>query len=279
MAVVIASLGCLLGFCGCSLLASALAAKSPVFTAVRVYHTSPGLFQCAVRHNFARGRCDDRVDLTKLGVFVVAYDGLRMLKTLIFGFLLGIVGTVAAAYYVPVVDQYRESSLISVAPNGGNTESFRINIPTDRIMIGAPMQAEPLPPGLRWPSEELFDGVRVELFKVRNTRESVIGVASRTVAESEQIEDSVEWVLHLPARGTFYVTMPAQPTDGVSRVGSLRAGTREFRPMQGALSERWVPNTEDEGPDAPDGHIELATSFVGTFSDDVTETALTEGAL
>jgi len=28
-----------------------------------------------------------------------------MLKTIIFGFLLGIVGTVAAAYYVPVVDQ------------------------------------------------------------------------------------------------------------------------------------------------------------------------------
>ena len=42
-----------------------------------------------------------------------------MLKTLIFGFLLGIVGTVAAAYYVPVVDQYRESSVISVSPNGG----------------------------------------------------------------------------------------------------------------------------------------------------------------
>jgi hypothetical protein len=202
-----------------------------------------------------------------------------MLKTLIFGFLLGIVGTVAAAWYVPVVDQYRESSIISVAPNGGNTESFRINIPTDRIMMGAPMQAEPLPPGLRWPTEELFDGVRVELFKVRNTRETVIGIASRMVADSDAIEDSVEWVLHLPARGTFYVTMPAQPADDVRRVGSLRAGTREFRPMQGEVSERWVPNTDDDDPEAPDGHIEIVTSFVGTFSDDMTETALTEGAL
>lgn len=202
-----------------------------------------------------------------------------MLKTLIIGFLLGIVGTVAAAYYVPVVDQHRESSLISVSPNGGNTESFRINIPTDRIMIGAPMQAEPMPPGLRWPAEELFDGVRVELFKVRNIRETVIGVASRMVADSSQIEDSVEWVLHLPARGTIYVTMPAQPGDGVQRVGALRAGTREFRPMQGEVSERWVPNTDDDDPNAPDGHIELVSSFVGTFSDGVTESALTEGAL
>ena len=202
-----------------------------------------------------------------------------MLKTLIFGFLLGIVGTVAAAYYVPVVDQHRESSVISVAPNGGNTESFRINIPADRIMIGAPMQAEPMPPELRWPAEELFSGVRVELFKVRNTHDTVIGIASRMVADSRRIEDSVEWVLHLPARGTFYVTMPAQPAGGVQRVGALRAGTREFRPMQGEVSERWVPNSDDDDPGAPDGHIELVTSFVGTFSDDVTETALTEGTL
>ena len=202
-----------------------------------------------------------------------------MLKTLIFGFLVGIVGTVAAAYYVPVVDQYRESSVISVSPNGGNTESFHITIPTDRIMTGAPKQAEPLPPGLQWPVEEEFDGVRVELFKVRNARETVIGVASRMVADSDQIEDSVEWVLHIPARGTFYATMPAEAVDDGRRVGALRAGTREFRPMQGMVSERWVPNTDDDEVDAPDGHIELVTSFVGTFSDDVTESALTEGAL
>jgi hypothetical protein len=121
--------------------------------------------------------------------------------------------------------------------------------------------------------------VRVELFKVRDAREAVIGVASRMVAQSDRIGDSVEWMLHLPARGTFYVAMPAQPADGILRVGTLRAGTREFRPMQGELSERWVPNTDDDDIDAPDGHIELVTSFVGTFSDDVTETALTEGEL
>ena len=202
-----------------------------------------------------------------------------MLKTLIFGFLLGIVGTVAAAYYVPVVDQHREASVISVAPNGGNTESFRINIPTDRIMVGAPRQAEPLPPRLQWPADELFDGVRVELFKLRNTEDAVVGVASRMVAESDTIEDSVEWVLHLPARGTFYVTMPVQPADGVRRVGTLRAGTREFGPMQGSVSERWVANTDNDDVDAPDGYIELETSLVGTFSDEVSETALREGAL
>jgi len=200
-----------------------------------------------------------------------------MLKTLIFGFFLGLVGTVTAAYYVPVVDQYRESSVIVVAPNGGNTESFRINIPTDRIMVGAPKQAQPLPPGLHWPADKLFDGVRVELFKVRNTLDAIVGVASRMVAESDAIEDSVEWVVHIPARGTFYVPMPAQPADGVRRVGTLRAGTREFGPMQGKVSERWVPNTDNDDIDAPDGYIELETSFVGTLPDDVAEIALREG--
>ena len=176
-----------------------------------------------------------------------------MLKTVIFGFLLGIVGTVAAAYYVPVVDQHRESSVISVAPNGGNMESFRINIPTDRIMVGAPRQAEPLPPGLNWPADELFDGVRVELFKLRNSADAVVGVASRMVADSDAIEDSVEWVLHLPAR--------------------------EFGAMQGKVSERWVPITNNDDIDAPDGYIELETALVRSFSNDVTETALPEGAL
>ncbi len=201
-----------------------------------------------------------------------------MLKTLISGFLLGIVGTIAAAYYLPVVDQYRESSVISVTPNGGNTESFRINIPTDRIMVGAPRQSEPIPRGLRWPADELFGGVRVELFKVRNTRDAVIGVASRLVADSDVIEDSVEWVLHLPARGTFYVVMPAEAADGAHRVGVLRAGTREFRPMQGEVLEHWVPNTYDDDVDAPDGYIELVTSFVGAFSDGVSESDLQDGA-
>jgi hypothetical protein len=204
-------------------------------------------------------------------------DQASMLKTVILGFILGTVGTVAAAYYVPVVDQHRESSVIAVAPNGGNMESFRINIPTDRIMVGAPKQAEPLPPGLDWPADEFFDGVRVELFKLRNSANAVVGVASRMVADSDAIEDSVEWVLHLPARGTFYVAMPVQTADESRRVGTLRAGTREFSPMQGKVSERWVAITDNDDIDAPDGYIELETSFVGTLSDDVTETALQEG--
>jgi len=202
-----------------------------------------------------------------------------MLKSLILGFVLGIIGMVAAVYYVPVVDQYRETSVISVEPNGGNSESFYINVPMDRILVGVPDRANPVPPGLNWPGEAFLDDVRVELFKVRNSRNAVIGVASRVAAQSDSIGDSIEWVLHFPARGSLFVSMPARSRDGVSRIGDLRAGTREFQAMHGTVSERWVANVDDETEDAPEGRIELVAALVGEFSDDVTQSALAEGVL
>jgi hypothetical protein len=192
-----------------------------------------------------------------------------MFKTLIFGFLLGIVGTIAAVYYLPVVDQYRESSIITVAPNGGNIEAFHMNIPMDRIMVGAPNQAEPVPPGLEWPVGEAFSGLHAELFKIRNADDTVVGVASRVASQSEDFGDRIEWVVHLPARGTLHISMPPESVDGISRVGTLRAGTREFGPMHGRVSERWVANTDSDDEDAPEGRIELLTSLVGEFAEDL----------
>lgn len=194
-----------------------------------------------------------------------------MFKTLIFGFIAGLVGTIAAVYYVPVVDQHREPSVVSVTPNGGNTESFHVNIPMDRIMVGSPNQTNPLPPGLDWPDTDSMAGVRAELFKLRNARDMVVGIASRIAMESDKFGDGIEWVVHLPARGTFFLTMPPESADGVHRVGSLRAGTREFQPMRGSASERWVANKDDDEEDAPLGRIELVTSFVGTFVDEAPE--------
>lgn len=201
-----------------------------------------------------------------------------MLKTLIFGFVVGIVATIAAVYYIPVVDQHRESSVISVSPNGGNSEAFYISIPMDRIMIGAPNQPNPLPPELAWPEDAVFEGVRTEMFKVRNARDIVVGVGSRVAAQNDELGDSIEWVLHFPARGTFFVSMPAQSADGSQRVGSLRAGTREFRTLNGQVSERWIANTDAGNGDSPDGRIELMTRFVGEFADVEPVAEVAEGA-
>ena len=202
-----------------------------------------------------------------------------MFRTLTFGFVLGLVATVAAVYYFPAVNQYRESSVISVAPNGGNSEAFYVNIPMDRIMVGIPDQAEPVPPGLLWPDDEAFADVRAELFKVRNARDTVVGVASRVAAQNGEFGATIEWSVHLPARGTFFATIPPESADGLRRTGSLRAGTREFRQMSGTVSERWISNTNDVDEDAPDGRIEISTLLVGEHAHADLDEDFVEGAL
>lgn len=185
-----------------------------------------------------------------------------MFKTFIAGIILGVTAGAAALWFLPPVDQEREHSIISVMPNGGNSEAFHANIPTDRIMIGAPDQENPLPAGMQWPDDALLADVRTELFKIRNSRDAVVGVASRIAASNEN-GDLVEWVLHLPARGSAYVAMNPGLTEQGNRVGVLRSGTREFADRAGRLSERWVADTTGND-DAPAGRIELQAMFVST---------------
>lgn len=190
-----------------------------------------------------------------------------MFKTLIAGILLGIAAAGAGLHYFPVVDQAREQSLIVVHPNRGNTESFHVNVPMDRILIGAPTQTSPLPAGLEWPEDAMFADMRAELFKIRNGKDAVVGLASRIAARNADSGDIVEWVLHLPARGSVFVTMPFTASEQGHRLGQLRSGTREFADLQGFVSERWVANTS-ASEDAPAGRIELITAFVATEFDE-----------
>ena len=102
-----------------------------------------------------------------------------MFKTFIFGILLGFAGLGALTYAVPAVDLHREVSLISVQANGGNSETFRINLPRDRILIGIAGDENALPAGLEWPGAELLGDLQAEIYKVRDRHDVVIGVASR----------------------------------------------------------------------------------------------------
>jgi hypothetical protein len=181
-----------------------------------------------------------------------------VVKTFIAGLILGIAAFAGALYAIPAVDQHRENSIISVRTNGGNVERYRISVPVDRIMIGAGGIANAVPADLEWPEGDRFENVSVELFKLRNERDTVIGVAGRVAANGRSGEPMIEWVLHLPARGSMYATMSSEAGEGGVRSGSLRHGTREFGAMAGALAERWVPAAGDAG----NGRIELEASFV-----------------
>ena len=184
-----------------------------------------------------------------------------MLKTFFIGIILGLAAAAGALYAVPAVDQAREASIVTVSPNGGNAEMFHINVPMDRIMVGAPGQDVTVPPGLAWPVEEVLADVRAELFKIRNARDTVVGVAVRTAAQNEG-QDIIDWVLHLPARGSLFVNMNVAPREGGYRTGEIRSGSREFDLFSGVMTERWIVNSSG-AEDAPAGRIELQASYVG----------------
>lgn len=189
-----------------------------------------------------------------------------LLKTFIIGTILGAAAGAAGLYFVPLVDQARERSIIDVTPNGGNEERFHANIPDDRIMIGAADQSAPVPAGLNWPNDELLANTRAELFKIRNAADVVVGVASRIAASGES-DEIVEWTLHLPARGSVYVLMRPKELDDSVRLGDLRSGTREFSSRSGEISEQWVADASGTQY-APAGRIELITTFVAVLEDE-----------
>lgn len=186
-----------------------------------------------------------------------------MFRTFIIGIVSGAILAAVLLYFVPVVDQHREASLISVQPNGGNTESFHVNLPDDRILSGEAGKP-PVPASLEWPSAPVLGDARAELFKIRNRNDVVVGVASRISGTGTASGSVVEWTLHLPARGTLYVNLQPRADSTGLRTGTLRAGTREFASMTGSVNERLVGPVESGNDEENiEGRIELVTALVG----------------
>ena len=182
-----------------------------------------------------------------------------MLKTFTLGVLLGLAGSAGLLYALPAVNLDREPSIISVQPNGGNREVFFVNLPGDRIMAGKSGTPTAFPAGAEWPAHLDDDNLQAEIFKIRNSDDRVVGMASRIAGASPNA--FVEWAVHLPARGTIYVLLDGEVGDSGVRFGTLRAGTREFEERRGTASERFI----DAGADYDDneGRLKLMTAFVG----------------
>ena len=192
----------------------------------------------------------------------------RLFKTFIVGILLGVGVAGALAYSVPTVTLHRETSLISVRANGGISETFQINLPSDRMLVGLAGADNGLPAGVEWPGVDLLDNLQAEMFKVRDRNDVVIGVASRFASASEEAGPFIEWALHLPARGTIYMQMDLTHSEEGYRYGDLIAGTRDFESLSGSVSEQFIPDI-DSGEPVIHGRIELITEFVGRFGDEL----------
>ena len=170
-------------------------------------------------------------------------------------------------YSVEVVDLHRESSHISVQSGGGNLETFRIDLPRDRILVGLAGEENALPAELEWPNDALFGELQAEMFKVRDRYDVVVGVASRLASASEPTGPFIEWVLHLPARGTLYLLMDVVPAPEGHRNGRMIAGTRDFETLRGSAREQFITDV-GSSDSAVEARIELVTLLVGTVSAD-----------
>lgn len=179
---------------------------------------------------------------------------------------MGVLGTAALAWKVPVVDVHRERSYISVQTNGENRESYRINLPEDRILVGLPEAGSSIPAGLKWPGRKYLGDMQTELFKIRDRENIVIGVGSRLASSSETTGPFIEWALHFPARGTLYVELEITPSADGFRSGTIQSGTREFADLDGAVREKFVSADEKDGQNQ--GHIEIEAIFVGRPGDE-----------
>jgi len=189
----------------------------------------------------------------------------RLFRTFIFGIILGVIGAGALVYFRPAVDLHRERSLIAVQPNGGNIERFRINLPSDRILVGLPGVDNSIPAALEWPGEGLLGDMQAEIFIVHDDDNAVVGVASRLASSSEETGPFIEWAVHLPARGTIYAQMELIPAADGFRNGVLRSGTREFQSLVGNVREQFVSEVE-EGDSQ--GRIVLEAALVGLLGDE-----------
>ena len=130
-----------------------------------------------------------------------------MKRLLLLGFVLGLAGTLATAYFAPWVEYQRYRSAAEVVPNVGRVEQFLVHLPADRI--GGSI-------------EELAD-TRLDHYKLRDADGNVVGVAARHQTRLAS-GDETAWLLAIPSRGT--VTLAASSPAGSGESIESRVSAR-----------------------------------------------------
>ncbi|MEL6868953.1 MAG: hypothetical protein AAFO81_04045 [Pseudomonadota bacterium] len=148
----------------------------------------------------------------------------------------GAAAAAALAWFAPFLEQERTRAQTMVQTNGGRMEQFEIRLATD-VLSSLPGIDRPddgfVPASADWyPELAPFRGV-AEMFRLRNAQGVAIGIASRVRGLTST--DDVEWILHLPARGTL--ALRGLSAD-VAEVGDIVTGTREFSALYGTWQAR-----------------------------------------
>jgi len=188
-----------------------------------------------------------------------------MKRLLLLGFVLGLAGTLATAYFAPWVEYTRYRSASEVVPNVGSVEQFIVHLPADRI--GGPIA-------------EIAD-TRLEHFKLRDVEGNVIGIAARHQTHFDG-RDETAWLLAIPSRGTVTLTggqsgpgtiesriaargltagVSAEPALSIAVIEPAHSvtATGEFTGIDMELAETWkVTGLEDDGQIR--GTLEISTT-------------------
>jgi hypothetical protein len=215
-----------------------------------------------------------------------------VVRVFIGAFAAGVVLAVLGAVLVPLPEPVRVRALINVQPDGGGSEEFVIRVPEDRLDLPVDLRNEPAAAdsrGARVLEDSAGQRVSGELFRLRDTAGSVIGVASRmTASGGDGGRSTGHWLLLIPGRGTLMlvqadaadlaarerpgegrrVASPVQQAGFWTSTGAFTAtaggsgtlihGTRDFAGMVGRFTERWtVASRASDG--SASGEIRLVT--------------------